>query len=74
MPGGRKPLGDRAMTKAERDAKSRARRLGQWQAMTDALAAIADPLAIRTLREARARAQGVLDDIAGTGIPSADPR
>ena len=74
MAGGRPPMGERALTKRERDARSRAKRLAQLQAMTDALAAIADPMAIQTLREARARAAAVLLEISGTGTPSADER
>lgn len=71
MAGGRPPLGERALTKRERDQRSRQKRLAGWQTMSDALAAIADPLAVRTLREARMRAQSVLDELSGTGTPSA---
>jgi type IV secretory pathway ATPase VirB11/archaellum biosynthesis ATPase len=74
MAGGRPPLGERALTKRERDQRSRAKQLKRLADMTDAMAAIADPMLIRTLREARMRAQAVLDEQSGSGTPSAAER
>jgi hypothetical protein len=71
MAGGRPPMGERALTKRERDQRSRAKRLAQWQTMTDALAAITNPAAVGTLREARMRAAAALAECGGTGTPSA---
>jgi hypothetical protein len=74
MAGGRPPLGERALTKRERDQRSRQKHLDRFRALTEALAAIADPMTVRTLREARMRAQAVLDEQGGSGTPSASER
>lgn len=74
MAGGRPTLGERPLTKRERDQRSRQKQLDRLRAMTEALGAIADPMLVRTLREARMRAQSVLDEQSGSGTPSAAER
>jgi hypothetical protein len=70
MAGGRPRLGERALTKRERDQRSRQKRIIQQTTLVEALAAIKHPATCGTLREARMIASATLEALAGEGIPS----